>query len=97
MLKLIKIAYPHSFSKLSREDMLIMLNLWTDSFKADDYEEVYTAARKYIMDGKFAPTIADIREYMHTISRPPMGEYAAIEAAFASAVEQQARLIGGCA
>ena len=27
----------------------------------------------------------------------PMGEYAAIEAAFASAVEQQARLIGGCA
>lgn len=92
ILKLIKISYPHSFTRLGREDMTAMLNLWADSFKADDFAGVYKAARRYIMDGKFAPTIAEIREYM-TDAAPSSGEYAAIEAAFAARYERAA--LGG--
>lgn len=82
VLKLIKIAYPHSFSKLTKEDMIAMLKLWTNSFKADALPEVYRAAREYIMVGKFAPTIADIRERMTVMQ--PSGDSAVIEQQFSN-------------
>lgn len=58
-----------------------MLKLWTNSFKADALAEVYRAAREYIMVGKFAPTIADIRERMTVMQ--PSGDSAVIEQQFA--------------
>lgn len=58
-----------------------MLNLWTISFKADALAEVYRAVREYIMVGKFAPTIADIRERMTVMQ--PSGDSAVIEQQFA--------------
>lgn len=58
-----------------------MLNLWTNSFKADALTEVHRAVREYIMVGKFAPTIADIRERMTVMQ--PSGDSAVIEQQFA--------------
>lgn len=58
-----------------------MLNLWTNSFKAEALTEVYRAVREYIMVGKFAPTIADIRERMTVMQ--PSGDSAVIERQFA--------------
>ena len=48
--------------------MLAMLNLWTDYFKADNFEVAYQAVRRYIGREKFAPTIADIRSIMDELT-----------------------------
>lgn len=62
ILKILKIAYPVAFMKLTKEDMTVMLNLWHSQLKSYDSETVNRAVQYCIKDSKYMPAIADIVE-----------------------------------
>jgi hypothetical protein len=65
LLALLQSEYPLSFSKLTKEQIDLKLELWASEFAGDPFEAVYTALRMYMETGEqFAPNIGQIRKRM---------------------------------
>lgn len=65
LLALLQSEYPLSFSKLTKEQMDLKLELWASEFASDPFEAVYTALRMYMETGEqFAPNIGQVRKRM---------------------------------
>ena len=72
VLRVIRVAYPHSFSKMTKEDKEDFLAVWSDMFVDDDPMLVMTAVKSYIRSNpsQFAPSVGQITELMHKLSQP---------------------------
>lgn len=62
VLSLLKVAYPRFYTNLSKDDAENAISLWTSMLSDHCFDVIKLAVQKYIAQGKFPPTIADIRE-----------------------------------
>ena len=75
ILKVIKIAYPGFYSKLSRGEMEDWLSVWTTMFADDDPRIVTEAVKDLIQTHTgFPPEIADVKTKMKEIIQAATGE-----------------------
>lgn len=70
ILAVLKVAYPNSFNHQSKTEAAIMIELWSDMFKDDQYQDVDKAVRAYIAtdESGFAPSVGQIRARMVRMS-----------------------------
>ena len=66
ILKLCKIGWPHSFERMTPDEMADTLTLWADLFADDDFNEVAAAVKRIMLAGnrEFAPNVGAIKEEM---------------------------------
>lgn len=70
ILSILKIAYPNFYKDLKAEEANQIVSLWSSMF-ADDNSKIVTEAVKALMCTlKFPPTIADVKEKIHSITHP---------------------------
>lgn len=77
ILAIIKVAYPNSFSKLTKADIEALVKLWTIQFRDYDYQLVNGAINTIISTdlSDFMPTIARIKQVCGQLScRNQIGE-----------------------
>ena len=69
LLKLLRINYPNSFSKLEDDETYIYLQMFYEAFKDDDVALVTMAVKSIIYSDtrEFAPNIAQIKEKMFSL------------------------------
>lgn len=60
LLKRLKNFFPNHFRGLSRKDLTVFLDDWTEALRDYDAEEVMTAACVYATKKKFFPDMADL-------------------------------------
>lgn len=68
ILKKLKIAYPRFYADMSRDEAEDTIVLWTDMFAEDDANLVAMAVNNLIVNLKYPPTIADVKEEMYKLS-----------------------------
>lgn len=66
----IRAAYPTAYRDLSAASLKNMVNLWSAMFAEDNPALVLAAIKGHIATNKFAPSVAEIKSIMRTISRP---------------------------
>ena len=73
ILRKLRVAYPHSFDKLTDEETFELVDLWHLSFKDTPAEIVANAVFAYIStnSSRFAPVIGEIKEMVEKITTPP--------------------------
>lgn len=72
VLRVIRVAYPNSFNRMTTEDKNDFLSVWSDMFANDDPMLVMTAVKSYIRSNtsQFAPSVGQIVDLMQKISHP---------------------------
>lgn len=70
IMTVIKTAYPKYYTDSETSNLQAAVRLWNSMFKETDYSVVATAVKAYIATNKFPPTIADINEYIASITKP---------------------------
>ena len=70
IMAIIKTAFPQFHKDLEKQEIEQAINLWTEVFSTDSAEIVFEAVMMYISNGKFPPTIADIRAIITDLSTP---------------------------
>lgn len=70
ILRILKLNYMASFSKMTREDSMDFLNLWSEAFKGDDVRLVIQAVKSIIYSDtrEFAPNIGQVKAKMFELS-----------------------------
>ena len=63
-LSLLKVAYPYIYRDISDGDAKALVNLWSFSFADSDPQTVKFAVSELIKRSSYAPSIADIRDYI---------------------------------
>lgn len=66
-LSLLKVAYPHIYRDISDGDAKALVNLWSFSFADSDPQTVKFAVSELIKRSSYAPSIADIRDYISSM------------------------------
>jgi hypothetical protein len=74
---ILKTAYPNAFN-MTRQTAEATISLWQQMFADTPAEKVKIAVTMHIANNKFAPTIAEIKEYIAKMSEP--NQQSAIEA-----------------
>lgn len=72
ILTVLKVNYPNTFRKFTREESEAYLDLWAEAFK-HDYSELVVAAVKAIIYSdvrEFAPNIAQVKQMMLKLAQP---------------------------
>ena len=66
ILKIIKLNYPQSFSKMTADESQAYLNLWTAAFAKTPLKSVQVSLWHYITDtnDRFAPNIGAINDFI---------------------------------
>lgn len=67
-LTILKLTYPNSFKDLSKEEALLMINLWKKDFENDDEEIFKQAIARLRQRSKYLPSIAEIKNEIATLS-----------------------------
>lgn len=72
ILAIIKVAYPNSFNKFTKQDIEMLAKLWEIQFKEYDYKLVMNAVNTIISTDltDFMPTIARIKEVCRKLANP---------------------------
>lgn len=72
ILATIKAAYPRSYANVKDEEVSELVNLWYDSFRADEYSLVAIALKTYIETDEtgFEPNIGKVKAIMRRITQP---------------------------
>lgn len=72
ILAIIKVAYPNSFNKFTKQDIEMLAKLWEIQFKDYDYKLVMNAVNTIISTdlNDFMPTIARIKEVCRNLANP---------------------------
>lgn len=70
ILRILKLNYMASFSKMTKEDSMDFLNLWSEAFKNDDVRLVIQAVKSIIYSDtrEFAPNIGQVKAKMFGLS-----------------------------
>lgn len=68
VLRVLRVNYKRHFEGMTKEDSEIILNTWFQIFKDDCVELVSLAIQKVIMESRFCPTIAEIKDKMFELS-----------------------------
>lgn len=68
ILKKLKIAYPRFYADISKEEAEDTILLWMDFFKDDNPSLVLESVNNLIVNFKYPPTIADIKEEMYKLT-----------------------------
>lgn len=66
-LSLLKVAYPYIYRDISDGDAKALVNLWSFSFADSDPQTVKFAVSELIKRSSYAPSIAEIREYISSM------------------------------
>lgn len=66
-LSLLKVAYPYIYRDISDGDAKAIVNLWSFSFADSDPQTVKFAVSELIKRSSYAPSIADIRDYISSM------------------------------
>lgn len=66
-LSLLKVAYPYIYRDISDGDAKALVNLWSFSFADSDPQTVKFAVSELIKRSSYAPSIADIRDYISSM------------------------------
>lgn len=75
VLKILKVSYPAFYSKFSRDDMVAVLDLWSEMFADDDIRVVKVALFKLIETHKgYPPDIAVLKEKIRGLVVASTGE-----------------------
>lgn len=75
VLKILKVSYPAFYSKFSRDDMVAVLDLWSEMFADDDIRVVKVALFKLIETHKgYPPDIAALKEKIRELVIASTGE-----------------------
>lgn len=72
LLKIIRLNYPQSFTKFTKEQSEAYLAMWCEAFKDDPVDLVVAAVKAIIYSDarEFAPNIGQIKQKMQSISSP---------------------------
>lgn len=74
-LKILKVAYPGFYAKMSKTDAEDTVSVWCDMFREEDVNVVKIALYKVIEEHTgFPPTIADIKTQIREMRRAATGE-----------------------
>lgn len=74
-LKILKIAYPGFYSKMSARDGIDAINVWCEMFDEDDVNAVKCALYKILEEhADYPPTIADIKIKLKELRQAVSGE-----------------------
>lgn len=68
VLGILKTAYPNFYKNLSKEEMLDIVNLWSDMFQDSDSRIVTVAVKELINSFQYPPTIADVKNKMYSLT-----------------------------
>lgn len=70
ILRILKLNYMASFSKMTKEDSMDFLNLWSEAFNNDDVRLVIQAVKSIIYSDtrEFAPNIGQVKAKMFELS-----------------------------
>ena len=63
-LKTIDTAFRNCYKEYSNDDMRLLIDVWMAQFANCDGTEVMKAVMQYISTGRYAPTIADIKDIL---------------------------------
>lgn len=75
VLKILKVSYPAFYSKFSKDDMVAVLDLWSEMFADDDIRAVKVALFKLIETHKgYPPDIAALKEKIRELVVASTGE-----------------------
>ena len=74
VLAILKVAFPASYSNMSRGDMMKTIDLWEEMFAGDDVNIVKYALHKIISTAKFPPTIGEVKETMRGLMQAATNE-----------------------
>ena len=68
----LQVAYPHAFSKLTKDDIKVLANMWEVQFKEFDYQVVMMAVNSYISSDTtgYYPVVGKIKEIIYKLSNP---------------------------
>jgi Loader and inhibitor of phage G40P. len=69
---LLSTAYPYAYKEISDEQMDATIALWQDMFADTPAEKVKIAIKAHVANNKFAPTIAEIKDYIEKMSEPSL-------------------------
>lgn len=74
-LKILKVSYPSFYSRFSREDMLAVLELWSDMFREDDVGIVKIALYRLLETHQgYPPNIAELKAKIREVRSIATGE-----------------------
>lgn len=62
VLSVLQIAYPNNYKELTQEKADTTANLWATALSDIPYNLVNKAVKEYILESRFPPTIAEIRD-----------------------------------
>ena len=75
MLSLLKVTYPAFYSKMKRDDLILIVDLWSDMFRDDDVNIVIYALKELIATHSgFPPDIAAVKNKMKELCSSATGE-----------------------
>ena len=66
----IKGSYPNHFKSIDQLTFKLTTEMWYSAFKDQDYQTVLKVTQKYILENRFPPTIADLRQEVIQITNP---------------------------
>lgn len=72
VMAILKAAYPAYYAKISKEDAIVAVNLWTDMFSEEDAAVVVAAVKALIATktDSFPPGIGAVKERIARLTRP---------------------------
>lgn len=74
-LKILKVSYPSFYSRFNREDMLAVLDLWSDMFRGDDIGIVKIALYRLLETHQgYPPSIAELKAKVREVESIATGE-----------------------
>ena len=71
LLGIMKIAYPNFYKNLSSAEAEQTALLWNQMFENDNAKLVTESVKALVCTLKYPPTIADVKEQMRLITKPP--------------------------
>lgn len=70
LLAILQTSYPNHYKTFDKDMMKLTLEMWWRAFADYDFEVVFRATQKYILQQKFPPTISELREEVIRIMNP---------------------------
>ena len=67
-LTILKLTYPNSFRDLSKEEALLMIQLWKKDFENEEEETFKKAIDRLRQKSKYLPSIAEIKSELATLN-----------------------------
>lgn len=75
MLSLLKVTYPAFYSKMKRDDLILIVDLWSDMFREDDVNIVKYALKELIATHSgYPPDIAAVKNKIKELCSSATGE-----------------------